>query len=686
MADVLFTEHNILANEQQHFEQSESVYDINLIEKVDRNTTPKSTDMTHMGKEIDQNANAKKCQVLCPLPDPSFDNMTTEFSNQFLETENISLKKTIAQLQKDLSRMETHCINIELKYQNQALKNGQHGQILNETKNAMLNKENEHLKQTYKDLSDSIKKISVQTKDYADSLIVQQNLTPHYLPKVRESAPAKPRHVNAPSSSRNSKKESSTPVLHDNGVCRQHFRPCSLKKRKKSSIEWCKEVVRVRLQGVTKEGGFLGSKGDDGGGRVLGWWQVGDKLDVVPTVVHTAAPNSEHVNKWTKDHPLDNIIGELGRPVSTRLQLYEQVLFCYYDAFLSSDEHKTYKDALTQACWIKAMQEELNEFEHLEVKLDELGEILKNKARLVSCGYRQEEEIDFEEFSKGTLNPTLFIKIQDKDILLSKYALESLKKYGMESSDPVDTPMVEKSKLYEDLQRKAIDPTHYRGMFGTLMYLTASRPELTFVVCMCARGLWYPKDSSIALTAYADADHTGCQDTRRKHQSDTKVFTMTIEILLESTSNKLSVAPRLEFCAGEGGLKSWEWCGGSGVDWRGGEVVLSSWREKRLKCYSASYLNVGGTSTVIGYLKMEVKFKHSTFLGVPKENSFEALKLLENSVEVLKILKNKLESMKILENKLDSLKLQENQPVDGLVPLFIKKIYIRKCLREAVKE
>ncbi|GJZ47392.1 hypothetical protein Tco_0601224 [Tanacetum coccineum] len=111
----------------------------------------------------------------------------------------------------------------------------------------------------------------------------------------------------------------------------------------------------------------------------------------------------------------------------------------------------------------------------------------------------------------------------------------------MESCDPVDTPMVEKSKLDEDPQGKAVDPTHYRGMVGTLMYLTASRPDLTFAVCMCARyqakptekhlhavkrifkylrgtvnrGLWYPKDSSIALTAYADADHAGCQDTRR---------------------------------------------------------------------------------------------------------------------------------------------------------------------------
>nr|GEV84264.1 hypothetical protein [Tanacetum cinerariifolium] len=235
--------------------------------------------------------------------------------------------KTVAQLQNDFSRMETHCVNMELKYQNHVLKNGQHGQILNETsneanikreinaletrnidlessvarllaENEKLNKENEHLKQTYKDLSDSIKKTSVQTIDHAESLIVQLNcktvenadlkaqiqekvfanaalknelrkskgnsldtmfskpsilgkpvlqpprnqsvvrqpnafkferpnfskprfasqvdmnnillkpVTPHYLPKVRESAPTKPHHVNAPSSSGNSKKES----------------------------------------------------------------------------------------------------------------------------------------------------------------------------------------------------------------------------------------------------------------------------------------------------------------------------------------------------------------------------------------------------------------------------------------------------------------------------------------------
>ncbi|GJS79396.1 retrotransposon protein, putative, ty1-copia subclass [Tanacetum coccineum] len=75
MAEVQRTaEHNILANEQQHYEQSESIYGTYLLEKVNRNTTPDSTYMSHRGGEIDQNA--EKCQVSCPLLDPSFDNMT----------------------------------------------------------------------------------------------------------------------------------------------------------------------------------------------------------------------------------------------------------------------------------------------------------------------------------------------------------------------------------------------------------------------------------------------------------------------------------------------------------------------------------------------------------------------------------------------------------------------------------
>nr|GFB55632.1 hypothetical protein [Tanacetum cinerariifolium] len=134
-------------------------------------------------------------------------------------------------------------------------------------------------------------------------------------------------------------------------------------------------------------------------------------------------PMTHHNSKWTKDHPLNYIIGPLSRPVSTQLQLHEQALFCYYDAFLTSVKPKTYKEALTQAYWIEAMQEELNEFERL-----------KNKARLVACGYRQEEGIDFEE----SFAP------EERQRLAS----ESLKKYGFESCDPVDTPIV-RNKMHK---------------------------------------------------------------------------------------------------------------------------------------------------------------------------------------------------------------------------------------------
>ncbi|GKA20830.1 hypothetical protein Tco_0700819, partial [Tanacetum coccineum] len=71
---------------------------------------------------------------------------------------------------------------------------------------------------------------------------------------------------------------------------------------------------------------------------------------------------------------------------------------------------------------------------------------------------------------------------------------------GFDSCDPVDTPMVEKSKLDEDKEGKVVDPSNYRGIIGTLLYLIAR--------------LWYPKDSLIALTAFADADHANYPDTR----------------------------------------------------------------------------------------------------------------------------------------------------------------------------
>ncbi|GKA77141.1 retrovirus-related pol polyprotein from transposon TNT 1-94 [Tanacetum coccineum] len=262
---------------------------------------------------------------------------------------------------------------------------------------------------------------------------------------------------------------------------------------------------------------------------------------------------------------------------------------------------KELQPAMTEPSWIDAMQEEIHEFQRLEVwelvscldkvlliklkwiykvKMDKFGGVLKNKARLVAQGFRQEEGIDFEESfapvarikaihiivanaahknmtiyqmtqtaslyasSKiGAVDPTLFTRQVGNDLLLvqiyvddiifastntamcnelanqmttkfkmsmmgqmsfflglqisqspkgifinqSKYASEIVKKYGMLTTDSVDTPLVEKSKLDEDLQGNQVDATLHRGMIGSLMYLTSSRPDLIHAVCLCAR-------------------------------------------------------------------------------------------------------------------------------------------------------------------------------------------------------
>ncbi|GJV12223.1 hypothetical protein Tco_1353764 [Tanacetum coccineum] len=133
---------------------------------------------------------------------------------------------------------------------------------------------------------------------------------------------------------------------------------------------------------------------------------------MMPELNQSTQPH-EHIQKWTDSHPLDNIIGNPSRPVSTRKQL----------------------------------------------ATDALGSFINQ----------------------------------------SKYANEILKKFDLHKSDPVDTPMVEQ-QTDEDLSGTPVDQTKYRSMIGSLMYLTASRPDNRTI----NMGLWYPKDTAMALTAYAE--------------------------------------------------------------------------------------------------------------------------------------------------------------------------------------
>ncbi|GKF36817.1 retrovirus-related pol polyprotein from transposon TNT 1-94 [Tanacetum coccineum] len=115
---------------------------------------------------------------------------------------------------------------------------------------------------------------------------------------------------------------------------------------------------------------------------------------------------------------------------------------------------------------------------------------------------------------------SFFLRLQvsqsPEDIFInqSKYALEILNKYGMDSCEHGDTPMVDRSKLDEDPLGISIDQTRYYAK-PTKKHLELIKQVFWYLRRAFNMGLWYPKDTPMALTAYADADHTGCQDTHR---------------------------------------------------------------------------------------------------------------------------------------------------------------------------
>ncbi|XP_042983299.1 uncharacterized protein LOC122312702, partial [Carya illinoinensis] len=152
---------------------------------------------------------------------------------------------------------------------------------------------------------------------------------------------------------------------------------------------------------------------------------------------------------------------------------------------------------------------------------------------------------EFEMSMMGEL--TFFLGLQIKQaksgtfINQSKYIKELLKKFGMENAKEIGTPMSPSTKLDKDESGKPVDSKIYRGMIGSLLYLTASRPDIMFSVCLCARfqsspkeshliavkrilrylsgtinlGLWYPKHTSFDLISYTDADYAGCKIDRK---------------------------------------------------------------------------------------------------------------------------------------------------------------------------
>ena len=152
---------------------------------------------------------------------------------------------------------------------------------------------------------------------------------------------------------------------------------------------------------------------------------------------------------------------------------------------------------------------------------------------------------EFEMSMLGEINFFLGLQVKQlKDgifINQAKYCKELLRKFDMDQCKAINTPISTSCQLDQDCARKSVDQSKYKGLIGSLLYLTATRPDIMFGVCLCARyqydpkeshynaakrileylqgtkdvGLWYPNNVSLNLTGFSDSDFAGCKVDRK---------------------------------------------------------------------------------------------------------------------------------------------------------------------------
>ncbi|GJQ93873.1 hypothetical protein Tco_0005012 [Tanacetum coccineum] len=206
---------------------------------------------------------------------------------------------------------------------------------------------------------------------------------------------------------------------------------------------------------------------------------------------------------WTIDHPLDK--PSLAFPLS-----------CIYQKTFASDACGVV--SLTELSKVNPRTFNNGRDKRLlwiyKVKLDEYGDVLKNKARLVAKGYRQEEDGCQNCFSEWCSSRRVFVStaegFDDQDIPTHIYRLRQV---FMASGTRAWYDTLSKFLLANNFFKGAVDPTYQAK--PTKKHLEAIKRIFRYLKGTINMGLWYPKDNVMSLTAYADADHAGCQDSRR---------------------------------------------------------------------------------------------------------------------------------------------------------------------------
>ncbi|GJW46734.1 uncharacterized mitochondrial protein-like protein [Tanacetum coccineum] len=220
------------------------------------------------------------------------------------------------------------------------------------------------------------------------------------------------------------------------------------------------------------------------------------------------------ITRIHKDHPIDQIIRDINSATQTRRMTK------------ISKEHAIVKSkkviqALTDPSWIEAMQEELLQFklQKLETRQDWWHKVIPKKnydevfapvARIEAIRFNAQKILD-ELYGELTFFFGLQVQQKEDGIFISqdKYVTEILKKFDFATVKTTSTPMEPNKAMIKDEEADSVDVHLYISMIGSLMYLTASRPDITFAVCACAR------DSPFDLEAFSDSDYAGASLDRK---------------------------------------------------------------------------------------------------------------------------------------------------------------------------